>query len=119
MHKSMALLVLLAGCVTAPVGVARPDQARLSASVLTLVLTDGTICRANWTAAPVGRFAHCGQGFGYAVEVVKNPNILRQIWTGITSALGAEGAVPPMAQVVITDASGVDHVYASPVPVKD
>jgi len=118
MRKSLVLLLALAGCV-APMAGARPDQARLSSSVLTLVLTDGTVCRADWVAAPSGRFDRCGPGFGYAVEVVQNPNVLRQIWTGITTALGAEGAVPPLAQVVITDAAGVDHVFASPVPVKD
>jgi len=118
MRKSLVLLLGLAGCV-APLGDARPDQARLSSSVLTLVLTDGTVCRANWTAAPVGRFDRCGTGFDYSVDVVQNPNVLRQIWTGITTALGAEGVVPPMAQVVITDAAGVDHVFASPVPIED
>lgn len=118
MRKFLILLVGLAGCV-APMSAARPDQARLSSSVLTLVLSDGTVCRANWLAAPSGRFESCGAGYGYAVEVVQNPNILRQIWTGMTSALGAEGVVPPMAQVVITDAAGVDHVFASPVPVEE
>lgn len=119
MYRVMVLAVAaLAGCVAPPAG-ARPDQARLSSSVLTLVLTDGTVCRADWVAAPSSRFDRCGPGFGYAVEVVQNPNVLRQIWTGITTALGAEGAVPPLAQVVITDAAGVDHVYASPIPDKD
>jgi hypothetical protein len=114
MRKSLILMLVLAGCV-APMGAATPDRARLSATVLTLVLTDGTVCRANWKGAPVGRFDRCGPGFGYAVQEVSNPNILRQFWTGITTALGAEGAVPPMAHVVITDAAGLDHVFVSPV----
>ena len=117
MRKSLILVLALAGCVTAP-GLAVPDQARLSQTVLTLVLTDGTVCRADWRAAPSGRFDRCGTGYGYAVQEVANPNILRQVWAGMTLALGAEGAVPPMAQVVITDAAGVDHVFASPVPVE-
>lgn len=115
MRKSLVLLVGLAACV-APQGAAAPQQARLSADVLTLVLSDGTQCRAQWAMAPAGRFDRCGAGFGYAVQVVENPNALRQIWVGLTRALGAEGAVPPMAQVVITDAAGVDYIFASPVP---
>jgi hypothetical protein len=46
--------------------------------------------------------------------VVENPNILRQLFTGLTEALGAEGAVPPMAEVTITDPAGVDRVFVSP-----
>jgi hypothetical protein len=43
--------------------------------------------------------------------------VLRQLFTGLTAALGAEGAVPPMAEVVITDAAGVERVFVSPPPV--
>jgi hypothetical protein len=111
-------ILLLAGCVSAgqpPV----PQAARLSAEVLTVTLADGTVCRANWAAAPVGRLEPCGPGFGYAVTVVENPNLLRQLFTGLTGALGAEGAVPPMAEVVLTDAMGRDHVFVSPPPAED
>jgi hypothetical protein len=106
----------LAGCAavqTAPV----PQAARLSNEVLTLTLSDGTTCRADWAAAGgTGRFDACGPGFGYAVNVVENPNLLRQLFTGLTEALGAEGSVSPMAEVVITDAMGRDHVFVSPLP---
>jgi hypothetical protein len=109
-------LVVLAGCAaveTAPV----PQAARLSAEVLTLTLSDGTVCRAGWAASGgAGRFEACGAGYGYAVTVVENPNLLRQLFTGLTEALGADGAVPPMAEVVITDAMGRDHVFVSPPP---
>ncbi len=107
-------LLALGGCAmvqATPV----PQSARLSAEVLTLTLSDGTMCRANWAAAGgAGRFESCGPGFGYAVHVVENPNILRQLFTGLTAALGAEGVVPPMAEVVITDVMGRDHVFVSP-----
>jgi hypothetical protein len=109
----------LAGCagLSATPG---PQAARLSAEVLTLTLTDGTICRANWAeVGGIGRLEPCGPGFGYAVRVVENPNLLRQLFTGLTGALGAEGVVPPMAEVVITDATGRDHVFVSPPPVAD
>jgi hypothetical protein len=109
-------LMALGGCAmmqASPV----PQTARLSAEMLTLVLSDGTICKAPWAATGgAGRFQDCGPGFGYAVNVVENPNLLRQLFTGLTQALGAEGAVAPMAEVVITDANGRDHVFVSPPP---
>jgi hypothetical protein len=112
-------LVALAGCATfetTPV----PQAARLSAEVLTLSLSDGSVCRANWVAAGgAGRFEDCGPGFGYAVTVVENPNLLRQLFTGLTEALGADGLVPPMAEVVITDSMGRDRVFVTPPPVDD
>jgi len=107
-------LLALGGCAMVQ-ATPMPQAARLSADVLTLTLTDGTICRANWAAeGGAGRLEPCGPGYGYAVHIVENPNILRQLFTGLTEALGAEGAVPPMAEVVITDAMGRDHVFVSP-----
>ena len=114
MRKLLGVM-LLAGCAGLP-GTPVPQSARLSAEVLTLVLSDGTVCRANWAAAPSGRLESCGPGYGYAVNLVANPNILRQLFTGLTTALGAEGAVPPLAEVVITDAAGIDRVFVSPPP---
>jgi hypothetical protein len=112
----MICCLALAGCAgvqTAPV----PQAARLSAEALTLTLSDGTTCLAPWASAGgAGRFKDCGPGFGYAVTVVRNPNILRRLFTGLTEALGADGVLPPMAEVVITDASGRDHVFVSPPP---
>lgn len=115
--RRLLITGLLAGCA-ATGGAPVPQAARLSADVLTLTLSDGTTCRARWAdAGGSGRMEDCGPGFGYAVRVVENPNILRQLFTGLTSALGAEGAVAPMAEVVITDATGRDHVFVSPPPV--
>jgi hypothetical protein len=111
----MIAVLALGGCVgmqASPV----PQAARLSAEVLTLTLSDGTVCRANWVGAPVGRLENCGPGYGYAVNLVENPNLLRQLFTGLTEALGADGHVPPMAEVVITDAKGRDMVFVSPPP---
>ena len=117
--RKLLICLVLAGCVSAVPGNPVPESARLSNEVLTLVLSDGTVCRADWVTAPVGRMDGCGPGYGYAVRVIDNPNILRQIWTGLTTALGAEGAVSPLAEVVITDPAGVDRVFASPPPVRD
>lgn len=115
--RRVLLCPILAGCGAGAPGNPVPQAARLSAQVLTVTLSDGTVCRADWVAAPVGRMERCGPGYGYSVRVIDNPNILRQIWTGLTSALGAEGVVAPLAEVVITDPAGVDRVFASPPPV--
>lgn len=113
----LAGLVVLAGCA----GVTVPDvpkEARLSAEVLTVGLSDGTVCRADWAAAGgAGRLEGCGPGFDYRVTVVEKPNLLRQFWTGLTSALGAEGAVAPMARVEISGA-GRSWDFVSPPPVE-
>jgi len=116
--RFVLVCLLLGACV--PVAASGPTvrEARLSDTMLTLVVSDGSICRLrNWPAAPSGRLDVCLPGHSYAVRVVENPNVLRQIWTGLTSALGAEGAVPPMAEVVITDPAGGRRVFASPPPV--
>lgn len=117
--RSVVLCLVLAGCVAA--GGAQPtvQEARLSDSRLTLVLSDGTLCRTAWRAVPVGRMDACGPGFGYEVREIGSPNLLRRIWTELTTALGAEGAVPPLAEVVITDAAGRGRIFASPPPVPE
>lgn len=110
------LVVVLAGCA----GLAQPavpQAARLSADVLTVTLADGTVCRADWAAGGAGRLEDCGPGYDYRVTVVEKPNLLRQFWSGLTSALGADGAVPPMARVEITG-QGQSWEFVSPPPVE-
>ncbi|WP_431300725.1 hypothetical protein [Tabrizicola sp. BL-A-41-H6] len=105
--------ILLAGCSVAA-GNPVPQAARLSADVLTVTLSDGTVCQANWAAAGgVGRLEPCGPGYGYAVREVADRDGLRRLSTGLTEPLGAEGAAPPMAEVVITDPAGIDRVFVS------
>ncbi|MES2144920.1 MAG: hypothetical protein V4516_11340 [Pseudomonadota bacterium] len=112
--RKVLLLMLLAGCAGS-LGNPVPQAARLSDTVLTVTLSDGTVCRADWSASGgVGRLENCGPGYGYAVKLVENPNILRQLFTGLVKALGAEGVSPPLAKVVITDRAGVDRVFVSP-----
>lgn len=113
--KRLALLLLLAGCAgfsAAPV----PQAARLSADVLTVTLSDATVCRVQWQAA--GRLENCGPGFDYTVALDQNPNILRKWVQELVLALNAKGVVPPLAEVVITDAQGRAYRFASPPPVK-
>ena len=111
---SLLALPLVSGCaalVLDPV----PQAARLSTDTLTVQLSDGTVCRTTWAVAGgAGRLQPCGPGFDYAVREVEDPNLLRQLFTGLTGALGAEGLVPPMAEVVITDAKGRRFVFVSP-----
>ena len=107
----------LAGCAGL-MQPAVPQAARLSTEVLTLTLADGTVCRADWAASGgAGRLGPCGPGYDYRVTVVEKPNLLRQFWTGLTQALGAEGVVPPMAQVEITG-DGKSWSFVSPPPVE-
>lgn len=116
MRRFIALMVL-AGCAM-PVGNPTPQAARLSSEVLTLTLSDGTVCRANWVAeGGSGRLEPCGPGYGYVVTLVANPNILRQLMAGVAGELGSDGLLSPMAEVVITDPAGIDTVFVSPAPV--
>ena len=48
-----------------------------------------------------GRLEPCGPGYDYRVTVVEKPNLLRQFWSELAGALGAEGAVPPMGKVTV------------------
>ena len=117
----MGFVILgLAACAPGATGMAVPAAARLGTEVLTVTLTDGSVCRANWAASGgAGRMEDCGAGFGYAVTVAENPNILRQLADGLVEALGAEGALAPLAEVVLTDASGRDYSFVSPPPFDD
>lgn len=119
MRKAMAGVVLVAGLAgCAMPGPVEPQAARLSTEVLTVTLTDGTVCRADWaTAGGAGRLEPCGPGFDYRVTVVERPNLLRQFWSELTRALGADGVVPPMAQVEISG-GGEAWTFTSPPPVE-
>ncbi|NBO20386.1 MAG: hypothetical protein EBU97_00145 [Rhodobacteraceae bacterium] len=117
MRQIALLLPLLfaAGCSLVPVA-PQPVDARLSQTTLTVALSDGTLCRTPW-AAGAGRLDQCGPGFDWRVTVVERPNLLRRLWVDGMRALGAEGAVPPMAQVVLTGDDGQSHSFTSPPPV--
>ena len=112
---ALAVVGLLAGCAGG-MGTPEPQAARLSPTVLTVTLTDGTVCRAEWTAAGgAGRLEPCGPGYDYRVTVVEKPNLLRQFWSELTGALGAEGVVPPMGSVELSR-GGRTWTFASPPP---
>jgi hypothetical protein len=108
---TLITLSALSGC--AALMVPTPQAARLSDQTLTLALNTGEVCRVQWRAAPEGQLC----GFDYRVTEVTKPNLLRQLFTGLTSALGAEGAVPPQGEVVLTSAAGLTYRFVSPPPV--
>lgn len=119
MRAALLALPILSACAALQTGPV-PQAARLSETTLTVTLSDATVCRADWAAAGgTGRLEGCGAGYDYAVTVAENPNVLRQLWQGIVQALGAEGISPPLATVVLTDATGRDFTFASPPPVDD
>lgn len=115
MRRSLLLVVFLAGCAGFG-GPAVPVAAKLSADRLTLSLSDGTVCRADWQAdGGAGRLEGCGDGFDYRVTPVGKPNLLRQLFEGVTAALGAEGILAPMA-VVEVYGTGRAWRFVSPPP---
>lgn len=119
MRLSPLLGLVLAGCAGS-LSSPQPQAARLSHDLLTVTLSDGSVCRAAWPAeGGAGRLDPCGPGFSYAVTEVANPNPLRRMFTGLTDALDAEGTVPPMAEIVIADATGRTTVFVSPPAVAD
>lgn len=115
MRKMLPMVLLLAACA-APVGGDGLRTVRLTDTRLTLVLDNGTRCSVDWRAAPVGRMENCGPGYGYAVKVEDSPNVLRQLVEGVVLALGGEGVLAPMAEVVVTGPGGTDQVFVSPPP---
>ncbi len=113
----MVLPVVLMGCAGMPV--AEPQGATLSESVLTVKLTDGSRCSADWRAAGgQGQMQGCAVPLTYQVAEVANPNVLRKLWVQLVDALGADGLAPPMADVVLTDERGRTWRYVSPPPVE-
>lgn len=119
MRAAILALPLLSACALLQAGPV-PQTARLSETTLTVTLSDGTTCRAEWAAAGgAGRLEPCGPGYDYAVTVAENPNVLRKLVDGLFAALGADGVSPPLGTVVLTDASGRDFTFASPPPVDD
>lgn len=106
----------LGACAALPSITARPTALRLGDEVMTLALSDGSLCRAHWRAAASGPFEACA-GFGYEVRLEQNPNLLRKITQDLDLALGG-GLTIPMAQVVITDPRGRDYLFTTPADFK-
>ncbi|MDZ4096500.1 MAG: hypothetical protein U1D35_16500, partial [Paracoccaceae bacterium] len=87
-----------------------PLEASLSRDALRVALSDGTICRAPLTAV---RLDPCGPGYDVALTLEEKPNILRQMFAAAFAALGAEGVLAPMGELVLTDAGGRRFTFVS------
>ncbi len=115
--RALVALVLLVGCTTAsPDAVpAAPAKASLSRDALTVVLTDGTRCkqRLDGTGAQSGRMAACGVGMGFAIRPLDRV-MLARMPRQYAQPLRQEGANAPLAEVILTDPAGIDHVFLSP-----
>lgn len=109
----MLLPLLLAACAAMPSP--EPQGATLSDTVLTVRLTDGSRCTADWRATGgQGQMDGCAVPLSYQVTEVTNPNILRKLWVQLVDALGGDGVAPPMADVVVTGPDGRVWRYVSP-----
>ena len=106
----LAPLALVACGNSAPV----PQSARLGADQMQLVLSDGSRCTAPIGA---GRLPLCGAGFEYRVDLVQDPNILRQLVEGAFGVLGIQGVLAPMGVVTVVDHMGREYRFVSPEPV--
>ena len=106
----------LAASACAPLSMtARPDTARLSADRLVGTLTNGSTCAANWVAeGGAGTLQPCA--LSYQVIPEANPNPLRKATEEILGALQAGASQPPMAEIVVTEASGRVSRFVSPLP---
>lgn len=106
----------LAGCVG--LSPAIPQAARMTQSELIVTLSDATVCRAPISATgAAGQLTACGPGFAYEVEIVRKPNLLRQMAEAAFGALGAEGQLAPIGRVTLTDSAGKRYDFVSPVPI--
>ncbi len=103
-------VLLLLGCgVAQPV----PQAARLSKDELKVFMSDGSTCTAPIGA---GQMPDCGTGLSYRVDLVENPNVLRQLMERALGALGMADALAPLGEVTLTDAAGREYHFVSPPP---
>ena len=107
-----ALLILvplvLAACASMPAP--EPQGASLSETALTVKLSDGTRCTADWSASGgQGQMDGCAVPLSYSVTEVANPNILRKLWVQLTDALGATSVM--VTHDVHESLAVVDYVY--------
>lgn len=109
MRKLLAF-TLLSACAAMP---AQVQDLRLSDRALTIAMSDGTACHADWRAGP-GEAC----GYHYEVQVDQTANPLRKIADGLVLALGSQNMLAPMAKVTLTDAQGRTLTFVSPKPVE-
>lgn len=109
----------LAACATA--APPRPAAARLSATELTVTLSDGQKCLGPRAGATVdgptgwaGTLSGCSLPLAYEVALDGRPNLLRQLVDGVFGVLGLEDALSPLAVVTLEGADGQIYTFRSP-----
>lgn len=117
------LLLPLAAAACATLTTPLPQSARLTPDKLTVTLTDGEQCvgaRAAATATAqgwAGKLAGCSQALPYEVRLDAHPNLFQGLLVEVFGVVGAKGLLAPGGEVVVTDARGQAHVFASPPPI--
>ena len=114
---ALAAVLALGACVM-PQARLQPQAVRLSQSVLTVQFNDGSVCRAEWRAAPQGKFNDCGGDFTYVVTPEKNLNILADIASGV-NAEADSSLFSPLAKITLADPSGRQYEFDSTSPIKN
>lgn len=112
------MLLALVACtpVADAKGPAVPARAGLSRDGLTVTLTDGTRCAVPFGtegSSASGRMAACGAGMGFAIRTLDAGSLARMS-RSYAKPLMPLGANPPLAEVILTDPAGIDHIFLSP-----
>ena len=109
---------MLAACTAAELA-PHPAEARLGRAALTVMMTNGTSCRANLVGpAPwSGSLPECGLGF--AVTPSGQGSAIRLAFDQFIAAIRAGDILAPMAAIRLTDAEGQTYDFSSPVPLDE
>lgn len=118
--RKIALMsfALLAACASDQE--AAPKNVRVTQDMLSVRLTNGTLCKAprpdsgNWA----GQFDTCGSPVEYRVEGVDRSNPVRIVMEELLGALGGEDLLLPEARVTLSAPDGREWVFLSPPRVK-
>lgn len=117
------LFLPLAAAACATLTTPLPQSARLTPDSVTVTLTDSERCLGTRAGATdtghgwSGKLSGCSQALPYEVRLDAHPNIFQGVMVEVFQAIGAKGLLAPGGEVLVTDARGVQHVFASPPPV--
>ncbi len=107
----------LAACASAA---PQPAQVSLTDTLLTVRMSNGTICQGPAPAEGLtswsGQLQDCPTPFAYSVEIDPGTNPTRFILEELLTSLGGEALFAPFATVEITSDTGVTRTFVSPPP---
>jgi hypothetical protein len=120
MIPRLAAALTLATLAACAVGSAAPTQVTLDRDLLSVRMSDGSICEG---AAPgegaeggwSGTLTGCPWAYAYAIEIDPRTNPVRFV---LEEVLG-DRIIGPLAAVTITDASGRARVFQTPERLED